>query len=111
MGAGGQLNALGLSSNQQKGERNNSFERINESHADDTVFIVGGYTRCELLAHTPKDESKIGDDDDEENASFSVEERKASKKEENTVWVKRFFLVYSMIISPGFDADKIGITT
>jgi 6-phosphogluconolactonase len=84
MGAGGKLNALGLSSNQQKGERNNSFERINESHADDTVFIVGGYTRCELLAHTPKDESKIhGDDDDEENASFSVEERKASKKEEN----------------------------
>ena len=67
MGAGGQLNAL----SNQKGERNNSFERINESHADDTVFIVGGYTRCELLAHTPKDESKMhGDDEDDDEDDY-----------------------------------------
>ena len=56
MGAGGQLTTA-FSPPLQKGERNNSFEMINAEHADDTVFIVGGYTRCELLAHTPKDES------------------------------------------------------
>ena len=45
------------------GNRNESIEQMNGPHEDDTIFIVGGYTNIELLAHTPKDESASGGDE------------------------------------------------
>ena len=76
MGAGGQL----TTTTTKRGERNNalSFEMMNgDAHVDDTVFIVGAYTRCELLAHTPmhssSSSSPIADDcDDETRCYYSV---------------------------------------
>lgn len=79
MGAGGQLTTA--FSPLQKGERNNSFEMINAEHADDTVFIVGGYTRCELLAHTPKDES-VQKNTNSVQKNTQIEEKEDSEKKE-----------------------------
>ena len=66
MGAGGQL----TTTTTKRGERNNAFEMMNDAHhVDDTVFIVGAYTRCELLAHTPMNSSSpvtCNDDFDDE---------------------------------------------
>ena len=71
MGAGGQL----TTTTTKRGERNNSFEMMNDAHVDDTVFIVGAYTRCELLAHTPDSSSPVtcnDDFDDEKNYSVEI---------------------------------------
>jgi len=75
MGAGGQLTTTTTSTTTTKrGERNNSFEMMNDAHVDDTVFIVGAYTRCELLAHTPMNSSSpmCNDDFDDEMRYYSV---------------------------------------
>ena len=72
MGAGGQL----TTTTTKRGERNNAlFEMMNDAHhVDDTVFIVGAYTRCELLAHTPMNSSSptCNDDFDDEMRYYSV---------------------------------------